>query len=258
MISRNLEKVCVDSTVPAAPDPHQTGAGKYLKSIVYGGLDGIITTFAVVTGVAGASLEVNVILILGAANLFADGIAMAFGDFLSTKAENEYHDRERQREEWEYDNEIDKEKKELHKFYREKGVSDTDTAVLVKILSKYKTATVDMMMTEELGLFQSNESPLGNALATFFSFVIFGTIPLLAYLVREIFSNGNQDGSALVALPWAIALTGLTLFTLGAVKTRFTGRSWIRSGMEMLFIGGIAAAAAYGIGAALEGLVGKS
>ena len=74
----------------AGHESHDAGEGKYLKSIVYGGLDGIITTFAVVAGVAGASLQPGMVLILGFAHLIADGLAMAFGEFLSGKAEREY------------------------------------------------------------------------------------------------------------------------------------------------------------------------
>jgi len=96
-----------------APEKHQTGRGQYIKSFVYGGLDGIVTTFAVVAGVAGANLSASVVLILGVANLIADGISMAFGDFLSTKAENEYMSAERARETWETRNYPEGEKREM-------------------------------------------------------------------------------------------------------------------------------------------------
>ena len=113
MITRNLDKAQEAyrhhdpeaskkaHQVGAAPEQHQTGHGQYIKSFVYGGLDGIVTTFAVVAGVAGANLSASVVLILGVANLIADGISMAFGDYLSTKAENEYMAMERVRETWE-------------------------------------------------------------------------------------------------------------------------------------------------------------
>lgn len=82
-------------------EDHKVGQGKYIKSTIYGGLDGIITTFAVVAGVTGASLQVSIVLILGLANLLADGLSMAIGDYLSTKAEIEYQADERKREAWE-------------------------------------------------------------------------------------------------------------------------------------------------------------
>src|SRR3989338_10774556 len=107
-IKRNLKKAReayknknIKATIKAhksAPEQHKK-EGKYIKSFVYGGLDGIITTFAVVAGVTGASLNAGIVLILGFANLTADGISMAFGDYLSTKAEKEYGRAERKKEE---------------------------------------------------------------------------------------------------------------------------------------------------------------
>ncbi len=234
----------------AGHEPHDEGEGKYLKSIVYGGLDGIITTFAVVAGVAGASLEAGVVLILGFANLIADGLAMAFGEYLSGKAEREYHQTERERETWELENHPEGEMREMVELYVEKGLSEEDARTIVEILAKDKKVMVDAMMVEELGLLESNDSPYGNAVATFLSFVIFGFVPLFSYVTGRL---GNF-GSSFDGFPWACILTALTLFSLGALKTRFTKRSWLGSGMEMMLVGGIAAVAAFGIGRLLEGL----
>src|SRR6056297_1392379 len=110
---------------------HTQERGKYIKSIVYGGLDGIITTFAVVAGVAGAQLSAGVVLILGFANLFADGISMAVGDFLSTKAEQEYNTSEKNRESWEVDVYPEGEKQELVDLYTTKGYSKEDAQTMV-------------------------------------------------------------------------------------------------------------------------------
>ncbi|MEX2578640.1 MAG: VIT1/CCC1 transporter family protein [Verrucomicrobiales bacterium] len=229
-------------------EPHSAGGGQYLKSFVYGGLDGTITTFAVVAGVAGASLSANVILILGFANLVADGVAMAFGDFLSTRAERQYQAAERTREEWELEHFPDGEKQELIEVYREKGLSEADAATMVDILSRHPGVMVDTMMVEELGILEETESPLANALVTFASFVFFGFIPLLIFVVRHL-TGIDVDG-----LLWACALTGATLFGLGAIKGRVSlGRWWV-SGIEMLLIGGIAAVTAFFVGRALESL----
>ena len=232
-----------------ATEEHQQEQGKYIKSVVYGGLDGIITTFAVVAGVAGASLPGGIVLILGFANLIADGLSMAIGDYLSTKAENEYNTAERQREAWEVDNYPEGEKHELVEIYVEKGVSQEDAETIVGLLSKHRDAWVDVMMAEELGIIESDESPIKNAVATFLSFALFGFVPLAAHVLGHIVRS--VDTHAFVT---ACALTGLTLFALGTVKARVTGRNWLRSGAEMLLVGGIAAAAAYGIGSLFSGL----
>lgn len=229
-------------------EQHKKG-GEYLKSAVYGGLDGIITTFAVVAGVTGAALSPGIILILGFANLIGDGISMAVGDYLSTKAEHEYYESEKKRERWEVDNYPEGEKQEMIELYQEKGISKPDSHKMINILSKYKKAWVEVMMVEELGMVKDDSSPTKNALVTFGSFAIFGFIPLATYVVSLFVPQVSQN-SFLVAC----ILTGLTLFTLGALKTRITEKNWVYSGFEMLAVGSLAAAAAYLVGVFLAGL----
>ena len=232
-----------------AEHSHQNG-GQYIKSSVYGGLDGIITTFAVVAGVAGASLSTSTVLILGFANLIADGLSMAVGDYLSTKAEIEYAENERKREEWEVENYPQGEKKEMVQAYMNRGYSEKDAEGLISIIAKNKKAWVDIMMVEELRILQTDESPTRNAIVTFISFVIFGFVPLFAYVI-----GANIPFIAQNTFMVASALTGATLFLLGALKVKITGANWLRSGTEMLMVGGIAAIAAYGIGFYISGIV---
>src|SRR5512138_637445 len=104
-----------------AEEKHGGASSQYIGDMVYGGLDGIVTTFAVVSGVAGADLGANIVLILGLANLFADGFSMATGAFLSSKSEQEYYDRERRREAWEVEHFPEAEKAELREIYIERG-----------------------------------------------------------------------------------------------------------------------------------------
>ena len=265
MLSRNLDKALQayksrnaglsrhahDRPRDEALEEHQQARGQYIKSMVYGGLDGIVTTFAVVAGVAGASLSAGVVLIMGFANLVADGLSMAIGDFLSTKAENEYNRAEREREAWEVENYPEGEKREMVELYTARGMDPGDAQAVTEVLARNKQAWVAVMMAEELGIVESESSPWKHALATFLSFSIFGLIPVAAYVVSRFLPP-------LVPFTFALSsvLTGLTLFILGALKSRFTKRSWLASGAEMLIVGGLAAAAAYGIGLGLSRLVG--
>jgi vacuolar iron transporter family protein len=260
MITRNLDKAreafrngSIEASraahSAAAAESHTQAQGRYLKSVVYGGLDGIITTFAVVAGVAGASLSAGVVLILGFANLVADGISMAIGDYLSSKAEREYEAAERKREAWEVEHYPEGEKKELVELYQAKGVSRPDAESVVAVLSKHPKAWVDIMMVEELGIVTSDDSPLANAVATFLSFAVFGFVPLLTHVLATFIPALRATSFLIAAL-----LTGVTLFALGSIKVRITGRNWFLSGLETLVIGGVAAAAAYGIGVLLGGL----
>lgn len=254
MITRSLDKArsayknadieASQSAHKTASESHHSDQGQYLKSLIYGGLDGVITTFAVVAGVAGASLEAKIVLILGFANLFADGLSMAIGDYLSTKAENEYQRAEKTREKWEFQHYPEGEKKEMVELYMGKGVSKEDAHLVVDTLSKYENAFIDVMMAEELGMVENDESPMKNAIVTFLSFITFGFIPLSIYVLTQ-FVAFKIDLFVL-----AIVLTALTLFVLGALKTRFSSVHWLRGGTEMLLVGGVAAIAAYFVGVA--------
>ncbi len=232
-----------------AAERHQHEHGQYVKSAVYGGLDGIVTTFAVVAGVAGASLSAGVVLILGFANLIADGLSMAIGDYLSTKSEQEYHRAERSREQWEVEHYPEGEKRELVELYTDKGLPEEDARAIVEIIARHREAWVDVMMVEELGILASDESPMNNALVTFFSFGLFGLVPLLSYVVVRLI-----PGLPVNTFGLACTMTAATLFALGALKVKVTGQHWLRSGLETLIIGGVTAAAAYAVGALLGGI----
>jgi vacuolar iron transporter family protein len=233
----------------AAAGERHAKSGKYIKSVVYGGLDGIVTTFAVVAGVNGASLSAGVVLILGFANLVADGLSMAIGDYLSTKSEQEYQKTERAREQWEVEHYPEGEKKELVELYEAKGIPEADARQMVETVARHPKAWVDIMMVEELGILADEESPLKNALITFVSFGVFGFMPLLTSVLAQFVPFLRQNSFAVSA-----ALVGVTLFALGAVKTKITGRPWLASGIETLVVGGITAAAAWGVGKLLGGL----
>jgi VIT1/CCC1 family predicted Fe2+/Mn2+ transporter len=234
-----------------AMEKHAGEESQYIGEMVYGGLDGIITTFAVVSGVAGADLGANIILILGLANLFADGFSMAVGSYLSTKSEQEYYQRELAREAWEVDHFPEGEKLELVELYQEQGFSEADAQTLVDIKSKDKDLWVKAMMLEELGMIEDTSSPLRNGLVTLLSFIIAGSVPLLVYLLGLFVTL--PDG---VAFPISLVLSGLALFGLGATKVLVTENNPWRSGLEMLLVGGLAAVVAYAVGALLKGIGG--
>lgn len=249
---KDVEKMIKAHSV-SAPERHQIEAGKYVKSLIYGGVDGIITTFAIVAGVVGADLEFAAILILGFANLLADGLSMGIGDYLSSKSEREYEQGEREREEWEVEHYPEGEKKEMIEIYEDKGISSEDAQTIVDTLSKYPKAFVDIMMSEELGIIETDDSPIKNGVATFLSFALFGFVPLITFVVAQLvpYLSANIPFSFLIAC----ILTGLTLFVLGALKVKVTGKNFFRSGVEILVLGGLAASVAYGIGFGLRALI---
>jgi VIT1/CCC1 family predicted Fe2+/Mn2+ transporter len=237
--------------VEAAEERHGGASHQYLGDTVYGGLDGIITTFAVVSGVAGAALGSHIILILGLANLLADGFSMGTGAYLSTKSEQEYYDREWKREAWEVENFPEGERAELYEVYREQGYTPDEADQLVRIKTREPNRWVRAMMIDELGMLKDERRPMRSALATFVAFVVAGAVPLLVYLAGLITPIQPE-----IAFPISVVLSGVALFALGAAKVLVTRLNPFRSGFEMLVVGGLAAAVAYAVGALLKGIGG--
>ena len=148
------------NAISAAREEHGGAGSQYLGEMVYGGLDGIITTFAVVSGVAGAQLGTPVILILGLANLLADGFSMATGAYLSSKSEHEYYRKEWEREAWEVKHFPDGERAELQEVYVRRGYTDEEARQLVEIQSRNAERWVKAMMIDELGMMEDESTPL--------------------------------------------------------------------------------------------------
>lgn len=220
--------------------------GHYLRDIVFAANDGIITTFAVVAGVVGAALSSKIILIIGFASLLADGFSMATGNYLGTKSEKELYQKEEALEKEEIENLREKELEEIREILFKKGYQSSNLESMVRLISSNKQYWVDFMMHEELGLFLPEvDSPIRHAAATFIAFITVGAIPLFPYLIL----SGNQ---ALVA---SAAFSGLTLFAVGALRKFFSQRSWLKSGLEMLLMGGFTAGIAYLIGYLLKFVV---
>ncbi len=223
---------------------HKTSQGRYIAPAVYGASDGRVTTFAVVAGAQGAGLSPLVVLVLGFANLFADGFSMAVGDYISDKSEREYIKTEKAREEWEVKVNPEGERDELREIYRRKGVKEEELESFLDTITSNHDLWIDTMMHEELGLMEDNEgSPLKSAMVTFFSFVIAGFMPLMAFVFSSFISvfADNMFLSASI-------ITALTLFTVGALRYFVTGKKWIVSGLEMMVTGGLSAAVAYLVG----------
>ena len=154
-----------------------------IEDFVYGGTDGVVTTFAIVTGAFGASLPVSVILILGFANLFADGFSMSIGNYLSARTHKEIIEKERRKEEWSIDNLTEEEREEIREIYRNKGFKDELLEDLVKVITSKRKVWVDTMMREEIGSIDDKKNPRDTAITTFVAFNVLGLIPLIPFII---------------------------------------------------------------------------
>jgi VIT1/CCC1 family predicted Fe2+/Mn2+ transporter len=221
----------------------------YLREFVYGGIDGAVTTFAVVAGAVGASLDPLVIIILGFANLFADGLSMSIGAYLSSKSENENYQKHKNIEYWEVDHLPEKEREEIEEIYKEKGFEGELLQKVVDVITADRDRWVNEMMKDELNLIEEVKSPFKIGLATLISFVLVGFIPLTVY-VWDFFYAVNFD-----VFFWTCLLTGLAFVMIGTLKSWVNQTGLLRSVVETLILGFVAALVAYFVGDILEVLL---
>ncbi len=208
-----------------------------LRDVVYGGIDGSVTTFAIVAGVAGAGLSPFVIVALGLANVLADGFSMAAGNYSGTKAELDNIRRIRAVEERHIALYPDGERDEVREILAQKGLSGD---ILIEATAEITSSTenwINLMIEGEYGLGSVDPHPMKAALATFFAFLVAGMIPLLPFLASV--------PNAFAISAW---MTMAVFFAIGALKSRWSLAPWWRSGIETLLIGGLAALIAYLVG----------
>lgn len=221
----------------------------YLRDFIYGAIDGAVTTFAIVAGAAGANLGDSVVVIMGLANLFADGFSMAVSNYLGIVAERDERKLARLTEERHIQEVPEGERDEIRQIYRSKGFEGDDLERVVSVITADEKRWVDTMMSEELGYGLDLESPPKAALATFAAFVLVGSLPLIPFLLNLI-----SDG--FVQHPFLISglLTGLGFFGVGTAKAGVVSQAWWKGGLQTLALGGSAAGVAYLIGTALQGV----
>ncbi|KAG5191035.1 VIT family-domain-containing protein [Tribonema minus] len=171
-----------------------------------------------------------------------------YGDFI--KAHNDYVEQARKREEWHVRNNRERGVEDMVELYVERGMAAADARAIVGALSKYDRFFVDALVSEELGL--PNYKPLDECdslkegLLMFLSFAIFGSLPLLSYIVAPHIS-GDVTGQQLFLC--SCIVTGVCLFVAGACKSAFSARGWLFSGLETLLLGGACAGLAFEVGA---------
>src|SRR3989338_4819818 len=227
---------------------HGHRLGSVIQDIVYGGNDGIVTTFAVVAGTMGAGLPRYIVIILGLANLLADCISMATGAYLSMRSERDQFKRIRREELEEIEDHPDLEREEICEFFGKIGFAGEDLERVTAVITRDKAVWADTMMHAEHGLTEeSTKQPVLHALTTFLSFQLFGVIPLLPYLFTIL---PEQRFSV------AVISTGIALALLGLTKSWVTRENLLRGAIEIVSVGAAGALVAYGIGVLLKSTVG--
>ncbi|MDZ4847533.1 MAG: VIT1/CCC1 transporter family protein [Chitinophagales bacterium] len=223
---------------------------EYLGEFVYGGIDGSITTFAVVAGASGAGLDSSIVIILGFANLFADGFSMSVGAYLSIKSERDTYEKHKCIEYWEVENMAEQERKEVRDIFREKGFEGELLDKVVHVITADKDRWVETMMKNELEMIPSTKNPLTVGAMTFFSFLAVGFIPLLVYVLDYFADAGNAN-----TFLYASILTFITFVFIGFLKSYVNETSRFKGIIETVLLGAVAAGVAYWVGNFLEKLI---
>lgn len=221
---------------------HQRTGGTYISDVVFGANDGIVTTFAVVAGSTGAGLNPGIVIILGFANLLADGLSMGIGNYLGQKSEIEYQKGQLAKELKEIKFVPEIEEYETRKILESHGYKGEILEKVYKVITRDNESWAKWMVRDELGILETkNDSPARHGFATFIAFIIAGLIPLLPYLFNlpQLFIS-------------SITATATTLFITGSLRSKVYPKPWYKTGLEMLFVGSIAAVSAYLIGVLLE------
>lgn len=218
----------------------------YLGDAVLGAIDGCVTTFAVVAGTAGAVMPASVAIILGLANLLADGFSMAASNFQRAKSEHDLLTKTRAIEEMHVREVPDGEREEVRQIYAAKGFEGQTLEEIVQGITQNHRLWVDTMLIEELGLRLDPPRPATAAVTTFLGFCAAGVVPLLPYMLPGL----PQE----MVFPVSAGAAGLTFFLIGIIKGKVLLHPLIKSGLETLFVGGAAAVLAYLAGVLLRGL----
>lgn len=215
-------------------------SGERLRDFVFGFSDGMVTTLAIISALSAASVGNLLVIFAGVANVIADGISMALGGYISSKSQIEVYKNAERKEKFEMKKFPEIEEQEIRDIYIKKGFSGKLLEAVVKKIISNKKVWLDTMMKEELDLSISmlDANPSFVAATIFIGFVIAGFIPIVPYLFFDV----------TLAFQTAVPLAFFTLFVMGSVRSVFTGKPWIKSGLEVLGIGILATAAAYFVG----------
>lgn len=244
-------ELCMEYTVSdleshLKKDHIKSPLAEYLKEIIYGGNDGIVTTFAVVAGFIGASQGENVlsisyvaVLLFGLANLMADGASMGLGNFLSIRSEKDQYKKELQKELAQMKLNRDLEIEQTKMLLAREGFTKEDSTKLANLYSVNQKYWADFMMRYELKMAKPEENPIYSGFATFLSFIFFGSIPLIPFIFMK---------ESSFVFGYAIIFTFFSLFVLGVIRWQVTRLSFLRSVFEIVFVGGISATIAYYVG----------
>lgn len=220
--------------------------GSYLREMIFGFNDGLVTNFALIAGVAGAISAPSIIILVAIAETFAGAVSMALGTYISSKSQIEFYQSKMKQEERDIENNPELEKEELRKIYLQKGFSDGDLDLIIEKITSDRKRWVKEMVECELQLpTEGFRNPKKAAGIMGVAYIVGSLIPVFPYFF------GNT-----LAFDWMIGISTLALLIVGWVKAKFTERSPIVSALELMAVGLLASVVAYAVGTWVSGLTG--
>jgi len=227
-------------------DEEHFQSGELVRDVVIGMSDGLTVPFALAAGLSGAVSSTHLIVVAGMAEIAAGSIAMGLGGFLAAQGDAAHYRSERIREEREVIERTRDEEEEIYEIFEQYGVEREASAPVLEALKRNPAAWVDFMMRFELGLEEPEAGRARrSALTIAVSYIVGGLVPLLPYMLMD---------DAARALLVSVGVTLVALFVFGGVKGRLTGSGAGKSALQTTLIGGLAAAAAFGLAKLFNGM----
>ncbi len=232
----------------AHPEMHGQ-KGSFVRDMVLGSSDGLVAVLAFVAGVSASIAQNRLIILAGLAEMFAGATSMGLGAFLASKSYREYYEHEIRREKREIVEMPEAEREEIRHIYHEKGFRGEELEMIVMRLTQDKQRWLETMMREELGFTAAVfDNPYLGGLVVFLAYIIGAAVPIFPYALLPL---GH-------AFALSVALTLVMLFAIGAAKAQMSHKKWLKSGLEMMVIGGLGALLCYFIGKLVAHLAGSA
>ena len=227
-------------------EPH-IKESSYIRDLVFGFGDGVNTSLGIVSGVGGAAVAADIVILAALIGMFTGAKAMAVQNYLAVKSQREILEAEIKREQYEIENLPERERQEIEDIYWAKGFRGDELNKIVNKITSDKDVWLKTMLTEELGLnLEILGNPLKGAFAMFGAFLLGGILPILPYFVVK---AGFMSSSTAIGI--AIGLSLVSSFIVGAIKARLAKKNWVKGGIEMAGLGTGIALVGYGIGSEL-------
>lgn len=225
---------------PFHSEEWHTPKGRFIRDVMFGVNDGLVSTIGFVAGATGALMHTRVVLLAGFASVVAGALSMGIGAYLASKSQREFFESEKSRERREIEEVPEVERNEIRDIFTKLGFQKDEVEMIVNRVTSDKDLWVRFMMREELGMMEESfDHPVMVAYLMSGAFVVGGMVPLLPYLVME---------DVLAALNVAVGVSLVALFIIGVGKTVLTKQPWLKSGLEVVLLGSLAAGVGFVIG----------